>query len=214
MTETEAPAQHHPAFWLKPALLVPLAIGGLCLAGVALLAEVLLALALYPFQTEVFEVSREIYLILARFGGRFFILAIFLVAAHFVIKRIDGEASSILSDVSLMDAMFKDHCLLVWLLLALMVATLGNGAAGALLDLGTNIGSLGFVFFGGLPALRLVGLAIERRQPELWSEIQSRAAHELAWPGPKMLALLIFVFAFAAIVGSLPAILSIWSALT
>lgn len=214
MAHTDSPAQYHPAFWLRPALLLPLAIGGLCLAGFALLAEVLLALALYPFQTEVFEVSREIYLIPARFGGRFFILAIFLVATHFVIKRIDGEASSILSDVSLMDAMFKDHSLLVWWLLASMVACLGNRAAGAVLDLGTNIGSLTFVFFGGWAALRLVGMAVERAQPKLWPEIQSRAARELAWPRPKMLALLIFVFAFAAIVGSLPAILSIWSALT
>lgn len=210
MTEIDAPGLQRPAFWLEPALLLPLAAGGLGLVGLSLGAEFLLAAALDPLLAGLPETRRALYLVLARSGGQLCVLVVGVVAARAAIKRIEGGASGVLADMSLFAAMFIDHSGYVWLLLVLMATDLGGWAAVALLGPGAMPASLWFLpIAGAWLALRLIGLAVERADPALWSQIQTRATRRMAWPSPRKLALLLLLAALTQLVGILPGLVRI-----
>lgn len=212
MAETNSSAQYNLAFWLKPALLLPLTIGGLCLVGINLVADTLLFSVLDPLLVELPENQRRNYLIIAGAGWQ---LAT-IVAMNLAMVRAEGETPGIDSDLSLFKAMLVDNMLLVWGLSILIVASLALAAFVTVSDTSPIQTEPAFIFFvgAGSPMLVLVGSVIKQRHPELWPQIQTRAARKLSWPSRKMLALLIFIFAFALIARNQPAMLSIWSALT
>jgi len=216
MAHTDSPAQYHPAFWLRPALLLPLAIGGLCLAGFAFIAWVLQILTFETFLPGMFWGWQLFFAIVGIPVWLFSVWAIAMVAARLIVRRIEGQVAGIYTDPSLLKAMTRDHTIWFWLLFAQVIATFGISKVQVFFSTtqlfqNDNSGwSLIYVIAGFGPMLRLVGLAIKHTRPDLWPEIQARAGRKLSRPSWKMLALLIFVFAFFVIWPSIP---SIWSAL-
>lgn len=205
MTDINAPQENAPAFWRTRALLLPLAIGGLCLAGIGIFADLLLALVLVPLQPDVSDNWWEMHLRLVRLSWHICVIVVCVAAARSIIKRIEGKGSGILSDASLSTAMFNDQSLFVWMLLSFMVADLGDWAIFSFADMGKMPLSSWFVpMMLAWTALRLVGLVIQKNSPLLWSQIQARGSQRATWPGPIKLALLISLAALVLFVGILP----------
>ena len=205
MTDINSAGQEAPLFWRRRVLMLPLAIGGLCLAAFSSGAEVLLALTLAPFQTADFEIWRGVYLLLAKIAWHIGVITIGVIAARAVVRRIEGKGSGILSDQSLFEAMFNDQSLLIWMLFVIMACELGGWAAFALLDLEKTPTFFWFLaVMLNFVALRLVGLAIKQKDPTLWPQIRTRATDKATWPGPRKLALLMSLAVLTLFVSILP----------
>lgn len=205
MTEIDEPSQHASEIWRTRALLLPLFVCGLCLAGVNIGADFLLALAVAPLWLDASESWREVYVKFAQLGWHICVIVLCVVVARAVIRRVEGKGSGILSQPSLSTAMFNDHIIFAWALLVLIATDLGRWAVYSFVDVGAIPTSSWFLTaMLALPALRLVGLAIERKNPALWPQIQARASRKARWPRPATLALLIALAVMALFVGILP----------
>ena len=212
MTSTDVSECSIPAFWLRQALLVPLAVGGLCVAVFAVAFDVFLVMSIDPLlPNDVIPEERELFATLIKLPIILSVLVIAMLTPRAFIQR-DGAEAAVLTERHLLGALMRDHVLFVWFPVVVFVSMgLGLEAVAVFFGVrGDYSSALILCLFSSGLALRLTGFCIWRWRPDLWAEIEARAKLGAKGPSPGMWALIAGALFLSAAIVLLPSLLRIY----